>query len=147
MIREKLKPVFLYCLISAFVFISILYFGYYMYYEGYTASEIDTCDTIKSAVEQVLLSENTQEKKRELIKEICKYPYAEITIENLSDDTVFYKKDSWIKNKKLFKEISFSEYAVKTENGTYSIKYTNFIPKFYTAIRYCIFLGKHMTRI
>ncbi len=91
--------------------------------------------------------ENPQEKKRELIKEICKYPYAEITIENLSDDTVFYKKDSWIKNKKLFKEISFSEYVVKTENGTYSIKYTNFIPKFYTAIRYCIFLGKHMTRI
>lgn len=147
MIREKLKPVFLYCLISAFVFISILYFGYYMYYEGYIASEIDTCDTIKSAVEQVLLSENTQEKKRELIKEICKYPYAEITIENLSADTMFYKKDSWIKNKKLFKEISFSEYVVKTENGTYSIKYTNFIPKFYTAIRYCIFLGKHMTRI
>ena len=147
MIREKLKPVFLYCLISAFVFISILYFGYYMYYEGYIASEIDTCDTIKTAVEQVLLSENTQEKKKELIEKLCSYTYAEISVENLSNKTVFYKKDSWIKNKKLFKEISFSEYVVKTENGTYSIKYTNFIPKFYTAIRYCIFLGKHMTKI
>ncbi|MBR3627577.1 MAG: hypothetical protein IKN42_01875 [Elusimicrobia bacterium] len=147
MIKKKLQFIFLYCLISAFVFISILYFGYYMYYEGYTASEIDTCDTVKSAVEQVLLSKNTQEKKKELIKEICKYPYAEITVESISDDTMFYKKESWIKNKKLFKEISFSEYIVKTDNGTYSIKYTNFIPKFYTAIRYCIFLGKHMTSV
>ena len=147
MIKEKLKPIFLYCLISAFVFISILYFGYYMYYEGYIASEIDTCDTIKSAVEQVLLSENTQRKKKELIKEFCKYPYAEIIVKNILDDTIFYRKESWIKNKKFFKEISFSEYIVKTDSGTYSIKYTNFIPKFYTSIRYCIFLGKHMTSI
>ncbi len=42
MIKEKLKPVFLYCLISLVVTMSILYFGYYMYYEGYIASEIDT---------------------------------------------------------------------------------------------------------
>lgn len=147
MIREKLKPVFLYCLISAFVFISILYFGYYMYYEGYTASEIDTCDTIKSAVEQVLLSENTQEKKKELIKEICKYPYAEIIVKNILDDTIFYKKDSWIKNKKLFKELGLSAQTIKIKDEYYSIKYKTYIPKFYTTIKYCLYLGKHMTRI
>lgn len=147
MIKEKLKPILFTVAILVTIVISALYLGYYMYYEGYIASEIDTCDTIKSAVEQVLLSENTQEKKKELIKEICKYPYAEITVENISDDTIFYKKDSWIKNKNLFREFVFSEYIVKTSNKKYSIKYSNFIPKFYTTIRYCIFLGKHMTII
>ena len=147
MIKEKLKPIMFIVTILVTIVISALYLGYYMYYEGYIASEIDTCDTLKSAIKQILLSENTQEKKKELIKKICKYPYAEIIVKNILDDTIFYRKESWIKNKKFFKEISFSEYVVKTDNGAYSIKYTDFIPKFYTSIRYNIFLGKHMTRI
>lgn len=147
MIKEKLKPIFLYCLISAFVFISILYFGYYMYYEGYIASEIDTCDTIKTAVEQVLLSENTQENKKELIEKLCSYTYAEISVENLSNRTMFYKKESWIKNKKLFKELGLSAQTIKIKDEYYSIKYKTYIPKFYTTIKYCLYLGKHMTRI
>lgn len=147
MIKEKLKPILFIVTILVAIVISALYLGYYMYYEGYIASEIDTCDTIKSAIKQILLSENTQEKKKELIKEICKYPYAEITVKNISDDTIFYKRDSWIKNKNLFREIIFSKYIVETINGKYSIKYSNFIPKFYTSIRYNIFLGKNMTRI
>ncbi len=147
MIKEKLKPILLFVSILLVVVIFALYLGYYMYYEGYIASDIKTCDSINYSIEQILLSEHSQEKKKELIEKICSYSYAEIVVENISSDDIFYKKDSWIKNKKLFKEISFSEYVVKTENGTYSIKYTNFIPKFYTAIRYCIFLGKHMTRI
>lgn len=147
MIKEKLKPVFLYCLISLVVAMSILYFGYYMYYEGYIASEIDTCDTIKTAVEQVLLSENTQEKKKELIEKLCSYTYAEISVENLSNKTVFYKKDSWIKNKKLFKELGLSAQTIKIKDEYYSIKYKTYIPKFYTTMKYGLYLGKHMTKI
>ena len=147
MIKEKIKFILIFIVISMVIVISATYLGYYMYYDGYIASDIDTCDTIKSAIKQILLSENTQEKKKELIKEICKYPYAKISVENLSDDTIFYKKDSWIKNKNLFREFVFSEYIVETNNEKYLIKYSSFIPKFYTAIRYNIFLGKNMTRI
>ena len=89
MIKEKLKPILLFVSILLVIVISALYLGHYMYYEGYIASEIDTCDTIKSAIKQILLSENTQEKKKELIKEICKYPYAEITVKNISDDAIY----------------------------------------------------------
>ena len=149
MIKEKLKPVFLYCLLSAFVFISILYFGYYMYYEGYIASEIDTCDTdtIKTAVEHVLLSENTQEKKKELIEKLCSYTYAEISVENLSNRTMFYKKESEFTNKKLFKCFGLSAQTIKIKDEYYSIKYKTCIPKFYTTMKYCLYLGKNMTRI
>ncbi len=147
MIKEKIKFILIFIIISMVIVISATYLGYYMYYDGYIASEIDTCDTIKSAIKQILLSGNTQEKKKELIKEICKYPYAEITVKNISDDAIFYKKDSWIQNKNLFREFIFSEYIIETSNEKYSIKYSNFIPKFYTTIRYNIFLGKNMTRI
>ena len=147
MIKEKLKLIFLYCLLSAVVAISILYFGYNIYYEGYIASDINTCDCINYSIKEILFSENTQEKKQELIKEICKYSYAEISVENLSDNTIFYKKESWIKNKKLFKSFVLSAQTIKIKNEYYSIKYKTYIPKFYTAIRYCIFLGKHMSII
>ena len=147
MIKEKLKPILFTVAILVTVVISALYLGYYMYYEGYIASEIDTCDTLKSAIKQILLSENTQEKKKELIKEICKYPYAEISVENLSNKTVFYKKDSWIKNKNLFRELGLSAQTIKIKDEYYSIKYKTYIPTFYTTIRYCLYLGKHMTKI
>lgn len=145
MIKEKLKSIFLYCLISVVVAISILYFCYYMYYEGYIASDINTCDSINYSVKEILFSENTQEKKKALIEKLCLYTYAEITIKKLSDDTIFYKKESWIKNKKLFKSFVLSVRTIKIKDEYYSIKYKIYIPKFYTAIRYCIFLGKHMT--
>ena len=147
MIKEKLKPILFTVAILVAVVISALYLGYYMYYEGYTASEIDTCDTIKSAIKQILLSENTQEKKKELIKEICKYPYAEINVEKLSNRTMFYKKESEFKNKKLFKGLGLSAETIKIKDEYYSINYKTYIPKFYTTMKYCLYLGKHMTRI
>lgn len=147
MIKEKLKLIFLYCLLSAVVAISILYFGYYMYYEGYIASDMNTCDSINYSVKEILFSENTQEKEKALIEKLCSCTYAEITIENLSDNTIFYKKESWIKNKKLFKSFVLSVRTIKIKDEYYSIKYKNYIPKFYTAIRHCIFVGKHMTMI
>ena len=147
MITEKIKFIFVFIVVSMFIVISATYLGYYMYYDGYIASDINTGDCITYAVEQVLLSENSQEKKKELIKEICKYPYAEISVENLSNKTIFYKKESWIKNKKNFKELGLSAQTIKIKDEYYSIKYKTYIPKFYTTMKNCLYLGKHMTRI
>jgi len=147
MIKEKLKLIFLYCLLSAVVAISILYFGYNIYYEGYIASDINTCDCITYAVEQTLLSENSLEKKKEFIEKICSYSYSEITIENVSDKTMLYKHESGFKNKKLFNKIPLMGKLIRTKDGNYSIEYKTYVPKFYTCITYCLYLGKHMTRI
>ena len=147
MIKEKIKFIFVFIMVLMIIVISSAYLGYYMYYEGYIASDISTCDCINYVVKEILLSENTSEKKKELIEKTCSYSYAEITINNLSDNTIFYKKESWIQNKSIFKEIVFSATIVETKEGQYSIKYTNYLPKFYTTMRYCIFLGKHMTKV
>ena len=56
-----------------FIVISATYLGYHMYYDGYIASDINTGDCITYAVEQVLLSENSQEKKKEMIEIHQKY--------------------------------------------------------------------------
>ena len=147
MIKEKLKLILFTVAILVTIVIFALYLGYYMYYEGYIASDIKTCDSINYSIEQILLSEHSQEKKKELIEKICSYSYAEIVVENISSDDIFYKKDSWIKNKNLFKEFDLSAQTIKIKDDSYSIKYKTYIPKFYTTIKYCLYLGKHMTRI
>ena len=147
MIKEKLKPILLFVSILVAIAISVLYLGYYMYYEGYIASDMNTGNCITYVVEQVLLSENSLEKKKEKIENICSYSYSEIIVENVSDKTMFYKKESGFINKKLFKEFDLSAKAIKIKDDSYSIKYKTYIPKFYTTIKYCLYLGKHMTRI
>ncbi len=147
MIKEKIKFIFVFIVLSIFIVISATYLGYYMYYEGYIASDIGTCSCIEHAVKEILLSDNSQEKKKELIKEICLCSYGEITIENLSNKTMFYKRESWIINKTLFREFALSAQTIKIKDEYYSIKYKNYIPKFYTTMKYCLYLGKHMTRI
>lgn len=147
MIKEKLKPILLFVSILLVIVIFALYLGYYMYYEGYIASDIKICDSINYSIEQILLSDHSQEKKKELIEKLCSYTYAEISVENLSNKTIFYKKDSWIKNKNLFREFDLSAQTIKIKDDSYSIKYKTYIPKFYTTIKYCLYLGKHMTRI
>ena len=147
MIKEKLKPILFTVAILVTIVIFALYLGYYMYYEGYIASDMNTGNCITYAVEQVLLSENSLEKKKEKIENICSYSYSEIIVENVSDKTMFYKKESGFINKKLFKEFDLSAKAIKIKDDSYSIKYKTYIPKFYTTIKYCLYLGKHMTRI
>ena len=147
MIKEKLKPILLFVSILLVIVIFALYLGYYMYYEGYIASDMNTGNCITYVVEQVLLSENSLEKKKEKIENICSYSYSEIIVENVSDKTMFYKKESGFINKKLFKEFDLSAKAIKIKDDSYSIKYKTYIPKFYTTIKYCLYLGKHMTRI
>ncbi|MBR4632275.1 MAG: hypothetical protein IKO48_03020 [Elusimicrobia bacterium] len=147
MIKEKLKPILFTVAILVTIVIFALYLGYYMYYEGYIAADIKTCDGINYSIEQILLSKNTQEKKKELIEKLCSYTYAEISVENLSDDTMFYKKESDFKNEKLFKGLGLSAKTIKIKEDYYSIRYKIYIPTFYTTIRYCLYLGKHMTKI
>lgn len=147
MIKEKLKPILLFVSILLVIVIFALYLGYYMYYEGYIASDMNTGNCITYAVEQVLLSENSLEKKKEKIENICSYSYSEIIVENVSDKTMFYKKESGFINKKLFNKIPLMGKLIRTKDGNYSIEYKTYIPKFYTTIKYCLYLGKHMTRI
>ena len=147
MIKEKLKPILLFVSILLVVVIFALYLGYYMYYEGYIASDMNTGNCITYAVEQVLLSENSQEKKKEMIEKFCSYSYSEITIKNISDKTILYKHESGFINKKLFKTFTLIGKLIKTKDGNYSIEYKTYVPKFYTCITYCLYLGKHMTRI
>ena len=104
-----------------FIVISATYLGYYMYYDGYIASDINTGDCITYAVEQVLLSENSQEKKKEMIEK------KERTVVELgSTKGIFCGHD---------------------HKNNYSIEYKTYVPKFYTCVTYCLYLGKHMTRI
>lgn len=147
MIKEKIKFIFVFIVISMVVLISATYLGYYMYYDGYIASDMNMGNCITYAVEQVLLSENSLEKKKEFIEKICSYSYLEITVENISDKIILYKHESGFKNKKLFNKIPLMEKLIKTKDGNYSIEYKTYVPKFYTCITYCLYLSKHMTRI
>ena len=147
MIKEKIKFIFVFILVSIIIVISATYLGYYMYYDGYIASDINTGDCITYAVEQVLLSENSQEKKKEMIEKICSYSHSEITIKNISDKTMLYKHETGFINKKLFNTFPLMGKLIKTKNGDYSIEYKTYVPKFYIAVTRCIYLGKHMTRI
>ena len=147
MIKEKLKPILLFVSILLVIVIFALYLGYYMYYEGYIASDMNTGNCITYAVEQVLLSENSQEKKKEMIEKFCSYSYSEITIKNISDKTILYKHESGFINKKLFNKFPLMGKLIRTKDGNYSIEYKTYVPKFYTCITYCLYLGKHMTRI
>ncbi len=123
------------------------YIAYSKYNNGYIASDMSTCNTINYAIEQILLSENNEEKKKELIEKLCYYSYSEICVINLSNNTMFYEKECPFQNKKLFKERVLSVQTIKVNDEYYSIKYTTYIPKFYTTVRYRLFLGKHMVRI
>ena len=147
MIKEKIKFIFVFILVSIIIVISATYLGYYMYYDGYIASDINTGNCITYAVEQTLLSENSLEKKKEFIEKICSYSYSEIIVENVSDKTILYKHESGFKNKKLFNKFPLMGKLIRTKDGNYSIEYKTYVPKFYTCITYCLYLGKHMTRI
>lgn len=147
MIKEKIKFIFVFIVVSIIIVISATYLGYYMYYDGYIASDINTGNCITYAIEQVLLSENSLEKKKEFIEKFCSYSYSEIIVENVSDKTIFYKKESGFINKKLFNKFPLMGKLIKTKDGNYSIEYKTYVPKFYTCVTYCLYLGKHMTRI
>ena len=147
MIKEKIKFIFVFIVLSIIIVISTTYLGYYMYYDGYIASDMNTGDSITYAVEQILLSENSLEKKKEMIEKVCSYSYSEITIENVSDKTMLYKHESGFRNKKLFNTFPLMGKLVKTKEGIYSIEYKTYVPKFYTTMKHCLYLGKHMTRI
>lgn len=147
MIKEKIKFIFVFIVVSIIIVISATYLGYYMYYDGYIASDMNTGNCITYAIEQVLLSENSLEKKKELIEKFCSYSCSEIIVENVSDKTIFYKKESGFINKKLFNEFPLMGKLIKTKDGNYSIEYKTYVPKFYTCVTYCLYLGKHMTRI
>lgn len=147
MIKEKIKSIFVFVITLMIILISTVYVGYYMFHDGYIASDINNCDCITYVVEQILLSENTPEKKKEMIEKICFYSHSEITVENISDKIILYKKESGFINKKLFKEMVLSAQIKKINNKYYSIEYKTYIPTFYTSIKYYIFLGKHMTRV
>ena len=147
MIKEKIKFIFVFIVLSMIILISATYLGYYMYYDGYIASDINTGDCITYAVERVLLLENSLEKKKEMKEKICSYSHSEITIENISDKTMLYKHESGFTNKKFFKEFPLMGKLIRTKDGNYSIEYKTYVPKFYTCITYCLYLGKHITRI
>ena len=147
MIKEKIKFIFVFIVVSMIIVISATYLGYYMYYDGYITSDINTGDCITYAVEQILLSDNSLEKKKEMIEKICSYSNSEITIENISDKTMLYKHETGFINKKLFNTFPLMGKLIKTKNRDYSIEYKTYVPKFYTCITYCLYLGKHITRI
>ncbi len=147
MIKEKIKFIFVFIVVSMIIVISATYLGYYMYYDGYIASDMNTGDCITYAVEQILLSDNSLEKKKEMIEKICSYSNSEITIENISDKTMLYQHESGFINKKLFNTFPLMGKLIKTKNRDYSIEYKTYVPKFYTCITYCLYLGKHITRI
>ena len=149
---EKRKNIFIavMCrkLFVLLIFLLMLaYIAYYKYNDGYIASDMNTCDTVNYAIEQILLSQDSDDDKKELIRKFCCYSYSEITVINLSDNTLFYEKECPFKNKKLFKEMVLSAQTIKVKDVYYSINYTTYIPKFYTALRYRLFLGKHIVRI
>ena len=147
MIKEKIKFIFVFIVVSMVIVISATYLGYYMYYDGYITSDMNTGDCITYEVEQTLLSENTLEKKKEFIEKNCSYSYSEIIVENISDNTILYKHESGFKNKKFFNKFPLMGKIIKTKDGNYSIEYKTYVPKFYTCVTYCLYLGKHMIRI
>ena len=145
--EAKIKKMLLIVAMCVVVLIFFKYLDYYLFYDGYISSDINTGNCITYAVEQILLSENSPEKKKEMIEKICSYSNSEITIENVSDKTMLYKHESDFINKKLFKEFPLMGKLIKTKKGDYFIEYKTYVPKFYTAVTRCIYLGKHMMRI
>ena len=132
---------------SVLLIVAILYFGYCMYYEGYIASDMNTYSCIDLSIKQILSSESSPKEKKELIEKVCFYSYSEITIRNLSNKTVVYKKESGFINKSFFNELSLYGDVIETKYGDYLMEYKTYIPKFYISVRYNLLLGKNMTRI
>lgn len=144
---RKIKQILLIVVICMIIGIFFNYLKYYMYYDGYIISDMNTAGSITYTIEQILLSENSPEKKKEMIEKICSYSYSEITIKNLSTDTILHKEESGFINKNLFNELILSKQLIKTKEGDYSIEYKTYIPKFFTAVRHCIYLGSSMIRV
>ena len=54
---------------------------------------------------------------------------------------MLYKHETGFINRKLFNTFPLMGKLIKTKDGNYSIEYKTYVPKFYTCITYCLYLG------
>ena len=139
------KFILTFCISLIIALIIWYYFVYKTFYFGYLSSEVNQSYIIDTASSEILKASVDDNIKKDMLNELFKNAPAKITVENLSDNTLFCSK--YIENSSKFIGQTLFVMQTKTNKTDYEVKYVSYCePKLIYAIKSAICMNRNLVQ-
>ena len=139
------KFILTFCISLIIALIIWYYFVYKTFYFGYLSSEVNQSYIIDTASSEILKASVDDNIKKDMLNELFRNAPAKITVENLSDNTLFCSK--YIENSSKFIGQTLFVMQTKTNKTDYEVEYVSYCePKLIYAIKSAICMNRNLVQ-